>query len=366
MPSKLKVAIIGAGSMGTSHVAAYQGTGLAEIAAICDIVPHRAQRLIDRNKLEGCAVYEDYHDVLAREDISAISVCTPNYLHHPMTMDSLSAGKHVLCEKPLAMNAAEAREMTEAAARLGRVNMTGFTYHYIPSFEFASRLVRDGEFGDIHRIKADYTMGMYSRESTSAGIHWRLLKAQSGGGVVGDLAAHILHMGRRLFGEAKTVTAELHRLVPVGEEPSQCSILIEYADGAVGNYEASWHAPGRTNFQRLEVSGSKGAFIYEFAKPSHLDIYAWEGLGRHTGDFVTVEAPGAPNFVPELVGHSWNNHAHHHAMVQELTHFINCINDGKVDAGCPSFHDGMKVQEIVDAAILSSETGRRVTLEGLK
>ena len=190
--------VIGTGLIADfAHLPAYREAG-ATVVAVADVVESRAARMA--NKYDVAQVYTDYRRLLERKDIEAVSVCVPNYLHAPIVLDALAAGKHVLVEKPMAMNLAEAKAMEVAAERAGRILMVGFNSRFRPDVVKLRRLIQAGKFGDLYFAETGYIR----RRGYPSG--WFTVKAESGGGPVVDIGIHALDFTRYLAGSPLPVS----------------------------------------------------------------------------------------------------------------------------------------------------------------
>src|SRR2546429_693239 len=149
----------------------------------------------------------DYREVLARRDIDAVVVATPNFLHREIVLAALAAGKHVLCEKPLALNREEAEEMLRAAERAGRVHMTAFTYRFTPAIQYARYLIEQGELGQLRTVRAAYLMALAGHV-----LAWRSEKRLAGSGVLADIGSHLVHITQYLVGDIRALTASERRV----------------------------------------------------------------------------------------------------------------------------------------------------------
>ena len=280
MPEKVRVAVIGAGGIANlRHLPAYKQAeerGDAELVAVCDPVESAARAAAERFGVPE--VFADYRALLdpagAGARIDAVSICTPNSYHEPITLAALAAGKHVLCEKPLALDLAGARRMCDAARAAGVVTAVNFRYRFIPAAGFVRDLIARGELGAIYHVYGNYLQGPLS--DPTAPLAWRLVRAQSGSGALGDLASHLVDLYRFWVGELAAVQGHLRTFVTerpmVGggtgtvDVDDATSILLRFASGAEGVINASRCAIGHSNHQRVEVYGTKGAVVYQIER----------------------------------------------------------------------------------------------------
>ncbi|MBI3697921.1 MAG: Gfo/Idh/MocA family oxidoreductase, partial [Acidobacteria bacterium] len=195
----MKIGIIGAGGAARGiHIPALQLCPGVEIAAVAD--PNRAAAV------EALPFTTNYQDLLGRGDVAAVVNSTPNFLHRQITLEALAAGKHVICEKPLALNHAETVEMLRAAEAAGRIHMTAFTYRFAPAVQYMRALVEDGSLGEIRSLRAAYLMAL-SGHLTG----WRSEKRLAGSGALADIGSHLIHITQFLLGPIARVTAASRR-----------------------------------------------------------------------------------------------------------------------------------------------------------
>jgi predicted dehydrogenase len=358
MARMVGVGVIGAGAVAVVRhlpaLAEARAAGEATIVAICDLDAARARAVAAEWGVP--TVCADEHELVALPAVEAVIVCTPNVAHHSQTMVALASGKHVLCEKPLAMTLAEAREMASAAQAAGVVTAVNFRYRWIPAARFVSDLIATGTLGRLYHGVFHYFTNWLVDPATPAA--WRTLRAQTGTGALGDLGSHLIDLAAAWLGPAARVRGELttftaERPTPDGgrvtvDVDDAASFTIEYAGGAVGQFLASRCTPGRTNYQRVELYGSAGAVAYEFDKWDRGGDMVHLCLGTaqsRLGGFSTVQVS------PEhLLG----------TPTGPIREWLRAIRAGQPAA--PSFADGLACQEIMTAIEQSAAAGRTVTL----
>jgi predicted dehydrogenase len=319
--------------------------------------------------------YDSFELMLEREDLDAAMVVAPNIHHHPYTMAALERGLHVLCEKPLGMNSAQAREMTETAERLGVVNMCPFTYSFMPYARYTKELVDGGYIGRPYHLNMRY-FADYGRDGAYI---WRFDLGEAGAGASGDLASHWSYIATWLFGEVVAVTAVFGQIVPRAARPDGASfepaedsamILLEFANGATGNIDVSSVTYEPSRFGQLhawELHGSKGTL--------HVTC-DWDNLERVEGVRIqgaeadrTVERPRLAELpIPDHIYAGLRRGSVHETYKDTFRErdnmargFVTAIAEG--GAAVPSFRDAWRVQRIVDAAGRSAREGRRVTID---
>ncbi|XVS68264.1 Gfo/Idh/MocA family protein [Actinosynnema sp. CA-299493] len=319
----------------------------------------------------------DWRAVLDRDDVQVVDICTPGDTHAEIAVAALAAGKHVLCEKPLANTVAEAEAMVEAAARAAAAGvraMVGFTYRRVPALSLARELVAQGRLGRIHHVRAQYLQDWIV--DPAAPLSWRLQKERAGSGALGDIGAHIVDATQFILGDTvREVSGTLETFVserPLAAEHSGLSgtavsdrtgpvtvddaalFLARFTGGALGSFEATRFANGRKNAIRIEVNGSAGSLAFDFEDMNVLHYYdggddaAVAGFRR-----IVVTEPQHP-YVDAWwpAGHGLG---YEHAFTHQAVDFVRAI---AADADpAPSFADGLQLQRVL-AAVEASAASR--------
>ncbi|MGK3201363.1 Gfo/Idh/MocA family protein [Amycolatopsis sp. MEPSY49] len=301
-------------------------------------------------------VETDWRKLVARDDVGLVDVCTPGDSHAEIAIAALDAGKHVLCEKPLANSVAEAEAMAEAARRArdrGVRAMVAFNYRRVPALAHARKLVAGGALGEIRHVRSVYLQDWLS--DPEAPMTWRLRKESAGSGALGDLGAHIVDAAQFVTGDVITGVSALTNTF-VKQRPSETGgtddvtvddtalFLARLAGGAVATFEATRFALGRKNAMRLEINGSKASLAFDFESMNELQWY--EGSGTEAGfRRILVTEPQHP-----YVGAWWPpGHllGYEHTFTHEVADLLDAIGAGTDPA--PSFDDGLRVQRVLDA-----------------
>lgn len=254
---KLGVALIGSGSIATHrHAPEYAAHPDVEIVAFVDRVPERAEKLA---KKYGAKAFSKYEDVLGLKSVDAVSVCTPNAFHAPITIAALKAGKHTLCEKPMATSDSEAKDMIAAANKAGKYLMIGHNQRLAPLHVKAKQLITDGVIGKIVSFRTSFSHPGPESWSIEGPTGWFFDKKQAFVGSMGDLGVHKADLLRFLLGEEIVEAAAFveHLEKPMGDVDDNAVCILKSASGAVGTLTASWtHYPGEDN--ATIIYGSKG------------------------------------------------------------------------------------------------------------
>ncbi len=320
-----------------------------EIHAVCDADGAAAR------SVGAARVFERYEDLLACPEVDAVVIATPNYLHREIALATLSAGKHVLCEKPLALDAAEAGLMAAAAEASGLTHMTAFTYRYTPALQYMKRLLESGALGELRTVRAAYLMAL----STHL-LGWRSTRRQAGSGVLADIGSHLIHMTQFLAGDIAALTATKRRFRedPESDVEDWISFLAEFSSGASGTFEISRVCAGRgagiSEDIFIELYGSAGSAVFSLQDPWALRVAIGPAaadpscpLERREVPAELLKLPGSPR---DVAAHDprWGYR------YDQAWQFVESVRMGKSPA--PTFVDGARCQAVLDAALASSES----------
>lgn len=345
MTEKVRVAVVGAG-IGSAHAAALKRVPAAELVAICDLDREKAARLAAEHDVRR--VVTDYEELLAMKDVDAVTLGVPNYLHAPMAIAGLAAGKHVLCEKPMAVNAAEAARMVAAAKKSDRIFMMAYNRRFSGEAMLLKQYVEAGELGRIYAART----GWLRRVGIPGWGSWFRRKDQAGGGPLIDLGVHVLDLTLWLMGfpKVKAVSGATYaEFGPTGRgfwgTPAPGSIydvedlamaMIRLADGGTIMLEASWASFTEKEMVYLNLLGTKGGASYDPPR-----IYT-ERFGGQVD--LHLEAPRINGYEGEMA------------------HFISCIREGKQPIA--TAEQGYHLISLLEALYRSAELGREVVLDG--
>ncbi|MGY1826910.1 Gfo/Idh/MocA family protein [Blastococcus sp. SYSU DS0541] len=310
----------------------------------------------------------DWRRVVEREDVDLVDVCTPGNTHAEIAIAALEAGKHVLCEKPLANTVAEAEAMAEAAAKAatrGVRSMVGFTYRRVPAIGLARKLVAEGRIGEVRHVRAQYLQDWIA--DPSAPMSWRLEKDKAGSGALGDIGAHVVDLTQYITGQTLTgVSAALETFVTERPLPAEsgklggvggagtgqvtvddaAAFLARFTGGALGVFEATRFALGRKNGIRIEINGSAGSLAFDFEDMNVLQFFDGSEPAETAGfRRIIVTEPEHP-----YVGAWWpagHGLGYEHGFTHQVVDLVTAIAAGEDPA--PSFADGLQVQRVLDA-----------------
>jgi len=352
-----RVGIIGVGFGSQVHLPAFQSEGW-EIAGICSRNADKARKAADA--AGGAGVFTDPLELIARKDVDAVAISTPPSSHHPLTMAALAAGKHVVCEKPFAMNAREAAEMRDAAASRGLTAMVAHEFRYTPQRGYIKQLVADGYIGRFNLCTLELFLDRYVTDKPRA-ASWQAFH-EHGGGILGALGSHYVDGLRDWFGEVSSVHCRLATLRPdvthengqvvQAESDDTYLLTLEFAKGGLATMIASFAGtPARG--ARIVVMGDDGTLIAEQAGPNPTD----DGVVVASRKGSTLAA------LPTPAHHALEKDARDHRLMafrMLVRDFTAGIEKGTSPS--PNFVDGWRCQQVLDAARLSSDTGSTIAI----
>ncbi|MGH2459587.1 MAG: Gfo/Idh/MocA family protein [Chloroflexota bacterium] len=338
------VGIIGAGFIASLHAEALARVPEARIVAVASPTVGHAEGFAARHGIPHA--YTDYRALLERSDIHLVTLALPNDLHCPATLDAAAAGKHVVCEKPLATSLAECDRMI-AACRAANVKlMYAEELCFAPKYVRAKQLADEGALGRVYQVKQSECHDGPHRD-------WFWNVERSGGGVLMDMGCHSIEFARWIYGKPRplSVYAQLgnyaHPGRTRGDDHSVC--LVEYAGDRIGVAENSWARPGGVD-DHAEIYGSAGLTVADLLRGSSLLTYSEPGYG-----YAVEKAPSTRGWTFTMFEESWN-----YGFPQEMAHFVRCVRDDL--APLESGEDGRQVIELICAAYESARTGRKVAL----
>jgi predicted dehydrogenase len=378
---ELGIAMIGHAFMGAAHSQAWRVAPRFFDLPAHPVMSVLAGRDADRTRaaaqrLGWADSTTDWKSVLDRDDVHVVDICTPGDTHAEIAVAALDAGKHVLCEKPMANTVDEAVAMADAAARAAQRGvraMVGFSYRRVPALGLARDLVAQGRLGRIHHVRAQYLQDWIV--DPAAPLSWRLDKEKAGSGALGDIGAHIVDATQFVLGDTiSEVMGTLVTFVPerplatshsglsgtASEETGPVTVddaalfLARFGSGALGSFEATRFANGRKNALRIEVNGSQGSLAFDFEDMNVLEFFdgtedpAVSGFRR-----ILVTEPGHP-----YVGAWWpagHGLGYEHAFTHQAVDFVRAIAEGTDPA--PTFADGLQVQRVLAAVEDSATSG---------
>jgi predicted dehydrogenase len=384
MAKKVNVGLVGYKFMGKAHSNAY-----SDVAMFFDMDAEPVMKAICGRSEEGVKAaaekfgWESYEtsweDLVKRDDIHLVDVTAPSNFHKEISLGAIENGKHIFCEKPLALNLADAREMLQAAEEAGVKHIINFNYRKAPAIALAKKMIDDGLLGELYHFRGVYLQDWIIDPEFP--IVWRLDKSVAGSGSHGDLNAHIIDIARYLVGEFESVVGmeetfikerPLTEVGTTGGLAAQATggrgevdvddatlFLTRFANGALGSFEATRFAAGRRNHNRFEINGSKGSVVFNLERMNELEYYNVDDPEGLQG-FRTIQATDSSH--PYL--HAWWPPAHiigyEHTFIHQVHDLMQAIAHDTMPS--PSFVDGVKCQEILDAVVKSIAEKRWVEI----
>ncbi|WP_030664143.1 Gfo/Idh/MocA family protein [Streptomyces rimosus] len=368
---RLGIGMVGYAFMGAVHSQGWRTAARVfdlpsepHLAAVCGRDPRAVRAAAD--KLGWASAETDWRQLIARDDVDLVDICTPGDSHADIAIAALDAGKHVLCEKPLANTVAEAEAMAEAAARNpGSIAMVGFNYRRVPALALARALIEVGRLGALRHIRLTYLQDWLVDPDFP--LTWRLKRESAGSGALGDLGAHIVDLAQYLVGEPLAGVAALsetfvtERPVPAAAPAPATTRGVErgpvtvddaslfigrFPSGALASFEATRFAHGRKNALRLEVNGELGSLAFDLERLNELQFFDGTVPAPEAGfRRILVTEPDHPyldGWWPP--GHSLG---YEHTFVHQARDLVHAVATGVQPA--PSFADGLQVQQVLAA-----------------
>lgn len=346
----IKLAVLGTGGMANAHAIAFSALRGVKLVAACDIDRERAEAYAKKHEISD--VYTDVDEMLKRDDIDAVTNVTPDAFHAPLSLKVIQAGKHILCEKPLATNYADAKKMATAAKRKKVINMVNFSYRRSSALIRAGELISQGKLGEIKHVEARYYQSWLA--STAWGVWqespqwlWRLSSKHGSKGALGDVGVHILDFASFPVGPMKSIHCKLKTFPKaknnrIGEytlDANDSAVMtIEFKNGALGSVTTTRYATGHDNSLYLNVHGTEGALRIDLDQ-SYEELQLCTGKSRHTNDWKTVTCRTTPTIYQR---------------------FVKSIKTGENDI--PDFARGAEIQKALDACFESDTNDQTVKL----
>ncbi len=387
MAKTLRVGMIGYGFMGKAHSNAWRQAprffplkAHVELHTLCGRSAAGVQAA--RIQLGWQNAATDWRDVVESPLIDVVDINTPNDSHAEIAIAAARAGKHILCEKPLALTTKQAEQMLAAVQKSKVVHMVCHNYRRIPAIALAKKMIVEGALGQIYHYHARYAQDWLADPEFP--LKWRLQKGISGSGAHGDINVHIMDLARYLVGEFKEVCGVMQTFIkerPLAGEPGKIqspaakalekrgkvtvddavTFIGRFENGALANLEATRVALGRKNHITIEINGSKGSLYFDFEDMNRLKFFNQDDPKDRQGfhDIMVTQ----PNGIHPYIANWWGSGhvlGYEHPFVHTVADFINACVEGKPVH--PTFEDGLKNQQILEAVEQSAKTGRWVKL----
>jgi predicted dehydrogenase len=381
---KLNIGMVGYKFMGKAHSHAYKeapmafpGTPVPVMKAICGRNREGVEQAAARFGWESAVT--DWRELVARDDIDIVDINAPSDAHKEIAVAAARAGKHVFCEKPLALTLADAREMLQAAEEAGVKHMVCFNYRFAPAVQLAKKLVQEGRLGRIYHFRAWFLQDWIVDPDFP--LVWRLDKNIAGSGAHGDLGAHLIDLAHFLIGDMDEVVGMSETFIKERPLPSSMTglsakgdasapkgevtvddatlFLARFANGALGSFEATRFAPGHRCTNAFEINGSKGSVKFDFERMNELQVYFTDDAEDVQG-FRRIMATDPAHAYMD----AWWPAGHSIGYGQTFTHavveLLNAIAEDRQPV--PNFRDGVKCQAVLEAVEKSVAERRWVSV----
>jgi predicted dehydrogenase len=373
MPQKpLNIGLIGYGFMGRTHSNGYKRVNdffpevqyRPVLKAVCGRNAENTQAFADQWQYES--IETDWRVLIARDDIDAVDICTPNNSHAEIAIAAAEAGKMILCEKPLALNPAEGEKMIAAVEKAGVNNTVWYNYRRVPAVSLAKRLIDEGRLGRIFHYRANFLQDWTINEDLPQGgaALWRLDVKSAGSGVTGDLLAHCIDTAIWLNGSITDVTAmtetfvkermhnETGKVEPVGIDDA-CSFLCHFNNGSLGLFESTRYARGHKALYTLEINGENASIRWDLHDLHRLEYFdhsddsvirGWHSVHCTDGDMPYMDKWWVPGL---QIGYE-------HTFVHQVADFLKSVETGEPCS--PTFKEAQETQQVCDAVLESAKT----------
>jgi len=377
---KINVGMIGYAFMGKAHSVGYRDVAWAfpdvkAVPVMKELCGRTESSVKQAAELFGWERYStDYRRTVESDDIQLIDIGTGNDTHREIALAAAANGKHIFCEKPLAMNVAEVKEMAQAVEKAGVINMVNFNYRVVPAVALARKMIDEGMIGTPYHFRGVYLQDWIMDPEFP--LVWRLDKTKAGSGSHGDLNAHIIDLARYLCGEFDSVCGLMKTFIEKRPLPEAQAggltaaqgsakmgevtvddatlFLAKFMNGAVGTFEATRFAGGGKNGLRFEINGSEGSIRFNLERLNEIEYYSINDKPEYQGWKNVMVTDGSQPYVG-----AWWPGGHiigwQHTFVHQVYNLMNGIADGINPS--PSFTDGLKCQEVLEAVEKSDESG---------
>ena len=366
----LNIGLIGYGFMGRTHSNGYKRANdffpdlkhRPVLKAVCGRNAENAQAFADQWQYES--IETDWRALIARDDIDAIDICTPNNSHAEIAIAAAEAGKMILCEKPLALNPEEGERMVEAVEKAGVANTVWYNYRRVPAVSLAKQLIDEGRLGRIFHYRANFLQDWTINEDLPQGgaALWRLDVKAAGSGVTGDLLAHCIDTAIWLNGSITDVSAmtetfvkermhnETGKVEPVGIDDA-CTFMCHFGNGSLGLFESTRYARGHKALYTLEINGENASIRWDLHDLHRLEYFdhsddsvvrGWRSVHISDGDMPYMDKWWVPGL----------NIGYEHTFVHQVADFLKSLDDGTPCS--PTFREAQETQKVCDAVLESA------------
>ncbi|WP_422659671.1 Gfo/Idh/MocA family protein [Paenibacillus sp. EC2-1] len=387
MMRKLRIGMIGYKFMGKAHSNAYRSLPMffpdavkPEMTAICGRNEDAVK--LAASQFGWMSTETDWRELIARDDIDVIDINAPSNAHKEIALAAAKSGKHIFCEKPLALSLHDARDMLVAAEEAGIKHMTGFNYRFSPAVQLVKKLIESGRLGTIYHFRAWFLQDWIMDPAFP--LVWRLQKDIAGSGSHGDLGAHLIDLAHYLVGEIDEVigmsetfikerplaevmtglSAKGNKNAPKGKVTVDDATLFmaRFKSGALGSFEATRFAAGHRSTNSFEINGSLGSVKFDFERMNELDVY-FTSDDKDVQGFRRVLATDPPHAYAEAWWPPGHTIGFEHTFIHEMLEFTTAIAEDRQPE--PNFRDGVQCQAVLEAVECSIEERRWVKISEL-
>jgi predicted dehydrogenase len=381
---QVNIGMIGYKFMGKAHSHAYRDLPLffperlrPEMKVICG----RNQEAVAEAATQfGWKEFtNDWRALVERDDIDLIDINAPSDVHKEIAIAAAKAGKHVFCEKPLALTLQDSKEMLEAVKEAGVKHMIGFNYRFTPAVRLAKKLIDEGALGDIYHFRAWFLQDWLVDPNFP--LAWRLQKEIAGSGSHGDLGAHLIDLAHYLIGDISEVIGMSETFIKERPLPTNMTglsatgsnqgekgpvtvddatlFLARFANGALGSFEATRFATGHRSTNSFEINGSKGSVIFDFERLNELQVYFTDDRADAQGFRRVLATEQTHDYIDRYwpAGHTIG---YEHTFIHEIVEFMDAIQEDRQPV--PNFEDGVKCQTVLEAVEQSIEKRQWITI----
>lgn len=349
---QLNIAMVGSGSIARAHSNAFHQVAHffdtkfeLRKKVVCGRTPEKLEAFAAKWGWEETAT--NWESAATRQDVDIVDIATPNALHAPIAIAAAQAGKMVFCEKPLALNVAEAEKMAHAVR--GRPSLVWFNYRRVPAIAFAKQLIDEGRIGQVFHYRSHY----FNQSGTdpAKGNTWRYRREAAGSGALGDLLSHSFDTATYLNGEIEELCAATHTFVPGRNVDDAVALMTHFANGSAGTFEASRFGVGRRNCNGFEIYGSKGSLAFDLEDMNRLQFFdTTDEPGLQGWRNLLITGPGHPytaNFWKpgHLIGYE-------HTFIATLADFLEAM--AARQEFHPNFDDALQTQKLMEAVQASA------------
>lgn len=366
----LNIGLIGYGFMGRTHTNGYKRANdffpdlkhRPVLKAVCGRNAKNAQAFADQWQYES--IETDWRALIARDDIDAVDICTPNNSHAEIAIAAAEAGKMILCEKPLALNPEEGEKMVAAVEKAGVANTVWYNYRRVPAISLAKQLITEGRLGRVFHYRANFLQDWTINEDLPQGgaALWRLDAKAAGSGVTGDLLAHCIDTALWLNGSISDVSAmtetfvkermhnETGKMEPVTIDDA-CSFMCHFGNGSLGLFESTRYARGHKALYTLEINGEHASIRWDLHDLHRLEYFdhsddsivrGWRSVHVSDGDMPYMDKWWVPGL----------NIGYEHTFVHQVADFLKSLDDGTPCS--PTFREAQETQQVCDAVLKSA------------